>query len=238
VLLRQFERLYQQIDALPDVTALRKASFEKQRAYIVAQNTLLAEKLYRKAFTVDYLHERPTAQPELHQVRLVFSTPVGRKPTDPTSPQAPPGAFTVNAGLSMFKPEVMPGDGWQARDAQVSAALDWTPMRRGLLRPTYTAAYYFQHMAANGVIKFDKTAITPGGAAIPLPKAAIEVLNTKGAIHVAQFRISLPAAQGITFPLAVSYSNRTELVTGRAFWQGHVGVAYDLGQLKPLLTGK
>jgi hypothetical protein len=236
VLLRQFERLYQQIDALPDVTALRAASFEQQRAYIVAQNRLLAEKLYRKAFTLDYLHERPTAQPELHQVRVVFSTPVGRKPKAPTSAPAPPGALTINAGLSMFKPDVTPGTGWTTQDAQVSAAFDWTPMRRGLLRPTYTVAYYLQHMAANGVIRFDRTSITPGGAAIPLPRAAIEVLNTTGAIHVAQFRISLPAAQGITFPLAVSYANRSELITGRSFWQGHVGVAYDLGQLKPLLT--
>ena len=237
VLAQRFQLLYDQIDGMPEVTALRKAAFDKQRAYLSAQNKLLAEKLYRKAFTVDYLHERPTAQPELHQVRVVFSTPVGRKPDTPTGPTAPPGAFTVNAGLSVFRPEVMPGDGWKTRDSQVSAALDWTPIRRGVLRPTYTAAYYFQYMASNGVIKFDKTAITPGGAAIPLPKAAIEVLNTKGAIHVAQFRISLPAAQGITFPLAVSYSNRTELIKGRSFWQGHIGVSYDLAQLKPLLTG-
>ncbi len=200
ILARQFDALFAQIDAVPEITALRKAAFDKQRAYISAQNKLLAEKLYRKAFTVDYLHERPTGQPELHQVRAVFSTPVGRKPADSTVPQAPPGAFTVNAGLSVFRPELMPGDGWKTRDSQVSAALDWTPIRSGVLRPTYTFAYYFQYMAANGVIKFDKTAITPGGAAIPLPKPAIEVLNTKGAIHVAPVPRQHPRCPGDLVP--------------------------------------
>jgi hypothetical protein len=235
LLLERYQLLFDLLEDVPELTALRAAAFKEYRAYVTAQNTLLAEKLYRKALTVDYLYERPTGQPELHQVRAVFSTPLGAKPIIAAA-KAPTGAFTVNAGLSLFNPGLEGDDGWKLRDSQVSAALDWTPIQKGIVRPTYTLAYYYQYMAANGVIKFDKTAITPGGAAIPLPKPAIEVLNTKGAIHVAQFRISIPAAQGVSIPLAVSYANRTELVKGQAFWQGHAGVTYDLGMLKQLLT--
>jgi hypothetical protein len=238
VLLARYRLLHEQLKASPEFDALQTAAFATQRLYIARQNALLAEQLYRKALTVDYVHERPSTQPELHQIRAVFSTPLGHKPDTGTTTtlEAPAGAFTVNAGLSMFRPELTPPEGWKLRDAQVSAALDWTPVRTGDLRPTYTVAYYFQYMVANGVIEFDKTAITPGGSAIPLPKTAVELLDTKGAIHVAQFRVSIPAAKGVSFPLALSYSNRSELIVGKSFWQGHVGVAYDLGVLKQALA--
>jgi hypothetical protein len=234
-LLARYRQLLEQLKTAPEFAAFEAAAFTTQRAYVEKQNALLAEQLYRKALTVDYVHERPSTQPELHQLRAVFSTPLGRKPTGGRL-EAPTGAFTVNAGLSMFRPELTPPEGWKLRDAQVSAALDWTPVRTGDLRPTYTVAYYFQYMVANGVIEFDKTAITPGGSAIPLPKTAVELLDTKGAIHVAQFRVSIPAAKGVSFPLALSYSNRSELIVGKSFWQGHVGVAYDLGVLKQALA--
>jgi len=236
VLLRRYQSLRATIDASNEITQLRGAAFKAYRAYVVAQNKLLAEKLYRKALTVDYLHERPSGQPALEQVRMVFSTPLGRKLEDGFEVRAPKGAFTMNAGVSFFNPQVTPDDGWKIRDSQFSAALDWTPNQTGTLRATFTIAYYFQYMVANGVLKFDKTAITPGGAAIPLPKAAIELLNTKGDMHVAQFRVGIPATQGVTFPLAVTYANRTELVkSDKGFWQGHAGVSYDLGALKQLL---
>lgn len=239
VLLRRYQSLRATVEASAEITQLRAEAFKEYRAYVTAQNKLLAEKLYRKAFTVDYLHERPTGQPALEQVRVVFSTPLGRKLENGFEVRAPTGAFTVNAGVSFFNPQVPSEDGWKIRDSQFSAALDWTPNQIGTLRATFTVAYYFQYMVANGALKFDKTAITPGGAAIPLPKAAIELLNTKGDIHVGQFRVSIPATQGVSFPLAVTYSNRTELVkSDKGFWQGHAGVSYDLGALKQLLMRK
>ncbi|MEO5823670.1 MAG: hypothetical protein ABIT71_24460 [Vicinamibacteraceae bacterium] len=238
VLLQRYRERLAQLAASPEFVTFRAAAFQSQRAYIVLQNKKLAEKLYRKAATIDYVHERPTSQPELHQVRVVFSTPLGAHPKSGEPLRAPTGAFTMNAGVSMFRPDLTPTDGWKVRDAQLSAALDWMPIRTGDFRPTYTVAYYFQYMVANGVITFDKTAITPGGAAIPLPKEAIELLDTKGALHIAQFRASIPAAKGVSFPLAVSWSNRTELITGKSFWQGHAGVSYDLGALKGLLSRK
>jgi hypothetical protein len=239
ILLQRFQMLAARIDTSPDFTGLRAKQFEAYRAYVVEQNKLLAEKLYRKALTVDYLHERPSGQPALEQVRVVFSTPLGRKPEAGLEATAPKGAFTMNAGISFFNPQLTPDDGWKLRDSQFSAALDWTPKQTGTIRATFTVAYYFQYMIANGAIKFDKTAITPGGAAIPLPKAAVEVLNTKGDIHLAQFRIGIPAAQGVSFPLAVTYASRTELLKAdKGFWQGHAGVSYDLGALKKLLLGQ
>jgi hypothetical protein len=239
LLLAHYRVLYERLRSEPEFVALQVEAIPKKIAYIAAQNALLAEKLYRKALTTDYVYERPSQQPELHQIRAIFSTPLGTKPRNPESaaPAPPPGALTINAGVSVFRPDLTTSPKWKVRDSQVSAGLDWTPNRTGVFRPTYTAAYYFQYMVANGVLKFDEKALTPGGAAIELPKAAKELLDTKGAIHIVQFRVSIPVAEGVSFPIAVSHSNRTELIKGRAFWQGHAGVSYDFSGLKKLVGG-
>ena len=237
VLLEEFRRAYVILIAAPEFAPLYNTALEKRIAVIKAQNKLLAEKLYRKALTIDYVHQRPADQPFLHQGRLVLSTPLGTKPETPGSLESavPGGNLTFNGGLTFYGSTKAPGVK-KLRDAQASAALDWSPRGWGAVRPTYTAAYYFQYMIENGVIEFDREAVTPGGAAIPLPKPAIEVLNTKGPIHVAQIRMSFPiGATGISFPLAFSYSSRTELITGRSFWQGHVGMTYDFSKLRTLL---
>jgi hypothetical protein len=240
LLLAHYRVLYESIKNEPDLVALHVAAMPTKIAYIAAQNALLAEKLYRKALTTDYVYERPSQQPELHQIRAIFSTPLGRKPAHPESaaPSPPPGALTINAGVSVFRPELTTSPTWKVRDNQFSAGVDWTPNRTGVFRPTYTAAYYFQYMVANGVLKFDEKALTPGGAAIELPKAAKELLDTKGAIHIVQFRVSMPVAEGVSFPIAFSHSNRTELIKGRSFWQGHAGVSYDFSGLKKLVGDK
>ena len=62
-------------------------------------------------------------------------------------------------------------------------------------------------------------------------QSAKELLDTKGSIHIWQIRASFPVSEGVSFPLAFSYSNRSELIKGRSFWQGHFGVSYDFSQL-------
>lgn len=241
ILLSRYRLAYDLVAASQDAQKIRASVFKEKLNYIGEQNKLLAEKLYRKAFTLDYVHQRPSDQPWLHQLRLVFSSPLNPKPADNRIAQArsvaiPTVSLTFNGGVTFYhtiREGAKPG---KVRDAQGSMAIDWSPAAWGALRPTYTLAYYFQYMIENGVLQFNQEAVTPGGAAIPLPKPAVELLNTRGPIHVAQFRLSIPiGASGVSFPAAVSYSNRTELITGRPFWQGHIGVSYDFSHLKALL---
>ena len=234
VLLERYRVAYEVVRGNAALEATQNATLKETLAYMSAQNAVLAEKLYRKALTVDYVHERPTDQPTLHQVRLVFATPLGRKAGALTSGPtlaAPTAMLTVNGGLSLFDPQTAETPTWKMRDSQFSLGLDWSPRMAGRFRPTYTAAYYFQYMVSNGVLQLTGDAVTPGGAAIPLPKSAKELLDTKGAIHIAQVRASFPVGDGVSFPLAFSYSNRSELIKGRSFWQGHFGVSYDFSQL-------
>jgi hypothetical protein len=241
-LLARYRLAYDLALSTEELRTARTAAARAKLAYVKAQNKELAEKLYRKAFTADYLHQRPTDQPWLHQIRLVASTPLGRKPTDPGESRAalaPSVSMILNAGVTFYGKTGETATGCRVRDAQASLAFDWSPASWGAVRPTYTAAYYFQYMIENGVIEFNKEAVTPGGAAIALPRAAVEVLNTRGPIHIAQLRVSIPVGDsGVAFPAALSYSNRTELITGRPFWQGHIGVSYDLGSLKKLIGSR
>ena len=239
VLHRRYEAAYEMVRGNAALQAIHASTVRETLAYISTQNALLAEKLYRKALTADYLHERPTDQPPLHNVRMVFSTPLGRKSSAIEAgavpdQAAPTGMLTINGGMSFFDPATDEESGWRVRDGQFSLGLDWSPRVGGRLRPTYTAAYYFQYMVSNGVLQFTGDAVTPGGAAIELPKAAKELLDTKGPIHVAQVRVRVPVGNGVSFPVALSYSNRSELIKGRSFWQGHFGVTYDFSQLRKL----
>lgn len=226
----------------PEVEKSEKDSelFALERDYVRATHQVLAEKLYRKALTFDYVHQTPANQPELSQFRLVFSTPLGRKKdtakTAATGEQPAPGAtLTMNAGGTVYhRPDGANLGRW--RDVQFSSALEWPLGRWGQLgTPTAAIAGYYQYMIENAVIQFNQEAVTPGPSSIPLPKAAAEVLGTKGHIGIGQFRVSLPGGErGVTFPIAVSYSNRSELITGKPFWRGQIGVTYDLSRLGEL----
>jgi hypothetical protein len=220
--------------AVPEVTQALLAVAPAREAYTRTMNAILAEKLYRTAMTLDYANVRPSDQPAFHQFKLVWSAPLGARPdvVVRAAEAIPGGTLTVNAGVSWFTPGVDGMNTSRLRDSQVSIGFDWSPSTWGASRPVYTMAYYFQYMHENGVLQFTGDAIVPGGAKIPLSGPARVLRNTKGAIHVAQFRISLPIGNGLRFPAAVSYSNRSELITGRAFWQGHLGVSYDFSALK------
>lgn len=243
ILLTRYRVAYQIVAGSPEMQALQAAANGPRLDYIKKQNELLAALLYRKAFTLDYVHQRPSEQPWLHEFRVVVATPLGRKDmqklaTDRDS-AVPDVMLTLNGGVSLYNhipaPTATTTFG-RVKSAQTSLALDWSPSAWGTVRPTYTVAYYFQYMVENGVLEFNQEALTPGGSAIPIKLPAAEVLNTKGPIHVGQIRLSIPiGSSGISFPAAVSYSSRAELITGRSFWQGHLGVTYDLSRLKSFL---
>ena len=228
MLLNRYRIAYEVVRGAPELLALHAQTLPQKLAYISTQNKLLAEKLYRKALTVDYVQERPSDQPRLHQVRLVVSTPVGRKPADDRLTQSfsaamPTTTLTLNGGLSMSQPGIVDANSWQLRDAQLSGGFDWSPAAFGTLRPTYTVAYYFQYMIANAVLRFDGDAVTPGGTLIPLPRPARRFSTPRAPSRV-QFRVSIRGTRS-DLSRGNQLFERTELITGRPFWQGHAASA-------------
>lgn len=136
------------------------------------------------------------------------------------------------------------GKSFRLRDASASMALNYRMPSWGELgSPVLTLAGYYQYMFQNGLIQFKSDAFAPGAAgSIPLRGPALQVLNTKGSIGLGQLRMEIPLGKdsGLTFPVAVSYANRTELIKdpNRKFWQGHVGLSYDLSKLQEALFAR
>jgi hypothetical protein len=102
-----------------------------------------------------------------------------------------------------------------------------------LNQPTFTLAGYYQRLTDDMVLEFNSDAIAPG-TIIPLPKPADAILKgTKGDVGIAQAKLSIPlSASGVSFPIAISWSNRTEFlkVPGNDV-RAHFGVLFDLDKL-------
>jgi hypothetical protein len=92
-----------------------------------------------------------------------------------------------------------------------------------------SASYYFQHQNSPAILNLTPGTPLPGITFIGLPANATEAFAKKGDLHLAQVRLQL--GQGsVRFPVSVSYSNRTELVT-KPVWRGQIGISYDFDAL-------
>jgi phage tail tube protein FII len=208
-----------------------------------ALNKARAEALFKKAVTLEYLHQRPVNQPQLSQLRAIVSTPLGHKPDGEkrmlTESSAMPNAsLSFNFGATLYHHVDAAAQPGRLRDVQFSSALDFPLGKWGALGyAKATLAGYYQYMKENAVLQFGQDLVTPGAAAIPLPRPAVEVLGTKGHIGVAQFRLSVPLGDsGAAIPFAASWANRSELIKDPG-WQAHIGITYDLGVLTKVLRG-
>jgi hypothetical protein len=221
------------------------------RDYSRKEAELDAENLFRKAFTFDFVHQRPTDQPWLNQFRIVLTTPLGKKHTDQANDQdeeksmkavsGPSASLDFNAGVTIYhSAQMLRGKSIRLRDARAALSLNYRlPAWGEMGTPILSLAGYYQYMFENGVIQFNSDAFPPGAPTIGIRGPASEVLNTRGSIGLGQLRFEIPlgADSGVTLPLAVSYSNRLELLNPakKNFLQGQIGISYDLSKLQDLL---
>ena len=97
-------------------------------------------------------------------------------------------------------------------------------------------------VAGYGQFQYDATVlnITAGnlapGTNIPLTGDAQVLLGTPGWLGVAQTKLAFNIGKGLTIPVAVKWSNKTDLLTANN-WKGQFGLSYDLTALSSLLSG-
>ncbi len=84
-------------------------------------------------------------------------------------------------------------------------------------------AYYYQDQTSPSILNGPPSSITFNG----LPTTASQVFATRGPINVGQVRLGFGTGTNIRFPVAVSYSNRSDLVV-HPFVGVQFGVSYDL----------
>ena len=190
----------------------------KMSSYFVSRDKLLADYVHKFTFSVSYDNARPASQPSQSSMKFILSA-------------RPKGAqITGNATIEWYD-HILKSNVSRVRDAQVALELDHTfGQTNAQVNPSLSAGYYFQYMVDNALLTLPSTALAPG-TSIPLPGNASELLNTKGPIHLGQVKMTFKIKNsGISFPVALTFSNRTDLIKGNEV-RGNFGLTYNLDNL-------
>src|SRR5260370_826552 len=91
---------------------------------------------------------------------------------------------------------------------------------------TLSGAYYFQYQSSPSILKVTPGTPISGITFIGLPPNATQIFTQKGNIHLAQIKWALGTGKNLRFPVAFSYSNRTDLIS-KPEWRAQFGITYD-----------
>ena len=101
-------------------------------------------------------------------------------------------------------------------------------------RGTLSLAGYGQYQYDPTVLNITAGNLVPG-TNIPLPGDAQVLLGTAGWLGVAQGKLTINLKKGLSIPVAVKWSNKTDLLKGDDV-RGQVGLSYDLSALSKLIS--
>jgi hypothetical protein len=172
-------------------------------------------------YSAELDNEEPLNQPRQSTGRFIVSARL-----DPAGKHQ----LTFNSAATWYDQAPPAGAVRRFRDAQAALQFDV-----GLTSDTsrvgvsMSAGYYFQWMADNALLTIPSGNLAPN-TSIPLAGDASVLLQTKGTISIGQVALTLNFKNGIKAPLAISFANRTDLLTASTV-RGHFGLTYDLESL-------
>ena len=211
--------------------------------YSFEENAFVDSIAYKPVLTLEYDNNRPPSQPYTSTIRFIFDKGFGKNAA---------GSVTGNGGFELYNAQPssnIPGAS-RLRDAQCGVEVDWklgsasqsgknasnggaktglAAILPSVTSPTLSATYYFQHQASPAIVNVTPSAPLTGITLTGLPPSATQVFAQKGNISIAQLKITLGSGSA-RVPFAVSYSNRTELIT-RHEWRAQIGISYDFDSL-------
>jgi hypothetical protein len=100
----------------------------------------------------------------------------------------------------------------------------------------FSVAGYGQYQYAASVLNVTVANVVPG-TNISVPSNSEVFTSTPGWIGVAQTKLVFNIGKGTSIPVAVKWSNKTDLLTG-SDWKGQFGLSYDLSALSSILQAK
>jgi hypothetical protein len=146
---------------------------------------------------------------------------------------------TVNVGGNFYNssPSPVPSAG-AFRDFQAGSEIDLAfcssnpnPVVSFLANGTVGMTYYYQDQVSPSILKVASAGMPlPGINITGLSSAATQVFTKKGPINFIQLKYGFGLGKNVKFPIAVSWSNRTDLIT-HATWSAQFGVSYDFASL-------
>jgi hypothetical protein len=221
------------------------AFVQANNAFSLATETVLTQARGTPLATIGYLYSTPVQQPPTHQFSFVISELFrggGAKQADTGSTTAPIRTFmsgaqlTANFTTTIYASIPSGATYGRLRDLQASAEFD-KPFGGTLTSPRGTFSF-----AGYGQYQYDPTVLnitagnTAPGTNITLPANAQVLLGTSGWLGVVQGKVSFNLSQGLSLPIAIKWSNKTDLLDANDV-RGQIGLSYDLSALSKLLTG-
>ena len=148
---------------------------------------------------------------------------------------APPVSITITGTADIYNSEPSSSipSASHLRDIQAGAELAYvfSPFGKNsalgnfLGSATAAAAYSYQDQTSPAILTGPALSDFTG-----LPSSTKAVYAQRGVIHLGQIRLGFGTGKNLTYPLAFTYSNRTELIT-HPTWGVQFGITYNLTSL-------
>jgi len=232
-------------DAPKNVLALSQAL----DAFNAAAYAVLNQARGTPLATVSYTYSTPSAKPATHEFTIVLSelfrggkdikdasgNKTGQK--DETRTFWSGAQLTGNFTASIYAKLPAGATYGRFRDVQLSAEFD-KPFGGTIAEPrgVFSVAGYGQFQYDPTVLNITQGNIIPG-TNITLPNDAQVLLGTSGWLGVAQAKIVFNLSKGLSIPVALKWSNKTDLLKGSDV-RGQLGLTYDLSALSKLISTK
>jgi len=195
----------------------------------------------------EYDFNTPTNQPTTSTYKLIGSKAFGptictkdkdKKGSDNSTVAVNRYTETINIGGNFYNsaPSNVPGAG-TFRDLQAGTETDVAfctstvhVIGSFLGNSTLGPTYYYQDQTSPSILKVTPGAPLPGISITGLASSTSSVFAAKGPINFVQLKYGLGTGKNVKFPIAVSWSNRTDLIT-HSLWSAQFGVSYDFSSL-------
>jgi hypothetical protein len=179
-------------------------------------------KMQKPILSFEYDENRPASQPSNSVFRFIYNQ------------DAFGWTFTGNAAASIYDStpsSSIPG-AQRLRDIQLAFQGDHALPKFGILgTPTFSVSYYFQNQTSPAILNVNPSGPVSGVTFAGLSADAKQVYAQKGKISIGQLKISLGNSKsGLRVPLAITGSNRTELIT-KTKLGAQIGISYDFDSL-------
>jgi hypothetical protein len=207
----------------PDLFKNAETLAEKYSGWVSAQYSYAECLRAKPVLSFEYNENRPASQPPNSVFRLIYDQTFKK------------WTLTFNGAASIYDstPSTSIPGASRLRDVQAAAEVDYDLTSIGILGSGSSAglAYYYQNQESPAILNVNPANPVLGVTFTGLPAGATQVFATKGTIHIAQAKLALGSGQSsFHFPVAVTWSNRTELVS-KPEWRGQIGISYDFDSL-------
>jgi hypothetical protein len=179
--------------------------------------------------TLNYSYSTPQGKPATHTATVVGAYVFNNGRWNGAQ-------LTGNAGGSWFENVPAGAVYGRTQSYQFSGEYDQPIGSKTAPRATFSLAAYGQYQYKPTVLNITSANLAPG-TDITLAGNGQVLLSTAGWLGVAQAKLVFNVGKGLSIPVAVKWSNKTDLVQA-SDWKGQFGISYDLSALSAMLSGK